>query len=97
MNKERENVACTVFAGKIVISGGHSDEYWVGYESVEAYNHHEDKWIFLPDMQFGRRGHSAVSMGNKMFVIGGNIELPWQRTPCEVLIKFHKHLIVLYR
>ena len=89
MNEGKEKLACSVFDGKIVISGGYSDEYWDGYESVEAYNHHEDKWIFLPDMQFGRHGHSAVSMGNKMFIIGGFGQV-YITLPCEVYDKVSK-------
>ena len=42
MNEEKDNFACTVFDGKIVISGGFNS--WYGYlKSVEAYDHHEDK------------------------------------------------------
>ena len=30
------------------------------------------KWAYLPDMIEERRDHAAVSIGNKMFVIGGD-------------------------
>ena len=73
MNKRRRELACTVFDGEIVSYGGLNKEflYNVRLKSVEAYDHHEDKWNFLPNMQFERCGHTAVSMGNKMFIIGG--------------------------
>ena len=62
--------SCTVFEGKIVVSGGISDN-WKASKSVEAYDLHENKWNNLPNMINERAGHGAVSMGNKMFVIGG--------------------------
>ena len=66
----RNYAACTVFDGKIVVSGGFIG--WNDLESVEAYHHHENRWIYLPDMINERAHHGSVSMGNKMFVIGGN-------------------------
>ena len=47
--------------------------------SVGAYDHHENKWTNLPGMIKGRYSHGAVSMGNKMFVIGKRHDLT-----CEV-------------
>ena len=46
---------------------------------IEAYDHHETKWTHLPDMISGRYRHGAVSMGNKLFVIVGNLN-----ETCEV-------------
>ena len=43
--------------------------------TVEAYDHHEIKWNFLPDMINGRALHATVSKSNKVFVIGGNWKL----------------------
>ena len=40
-------------------------------KSVEKYDYYENKWTFLPDMNKERSQHAAVSMGNKIFVIGG--------------------------
>ena len=74
---ERYFAACTVFEGKIVVSGGASNE--TRLSSVESYDHHENKWTNLPDMIKRVCNHGAVSMGNKMYVIGGNYELT-----CEV-------------
>ena len=67
MNERRYNAACTVFDGKIVVSGGEQD--WGILKSVEAYDYYEDKWTFYASMIERRYGHSAVSLGNKMFVI----------------------------
>ena len=75
LSESRSNAACTVFEGKIVVSGGYN---WKGSKSVEAYDHHENKWTYLPYMIDERYCHGSVSMGNKLFVIGGN----WNKT-CE--------------
>ena len=37
------------------------------------------KWTYLPDMIEERSYHAAVSVGNKMFIIGG-----YRSTSCEV-------------
>ena len=65
MNQTRNYAACTVFEGKIVVTGG------VSLKSVEAYDYYENKWNYLSDMIKKRYHHSSVSMGNKMFVVGG--------------------------
>ena len=78
LNNARSSAACKVFEGKIVVSGGILDN-WNDLKSVEAYDHHENKWNYLPDMIYERQRHGAVSMGNKMFVIGG-----FNTTSCEV-------------
>ena len=38
--------------------------------SVETFDHHENKWNILPDMVLSRFDHSSVAVGNKLFVIG---------------------------
>ena len=50
------------------MTGGY---YLRALKSVESYDQHENKWADLPGMINGRYKHGAVSMGNKMFVIGG--------------------------
>ena len=84
LNVARDCAACTVFEGKIVFTGG---ENFVKGElnSVEAYDYHENKWIYLPDLIEERSNHAAVSMGNKMFVIGG-----YYTTNCEVFDSFSR-------
>ena len=73
INQPRYYPACTVYQGKIVVSGGRpSDvEYYQLSKSVEAYDHHINQWSPLPDMIERKSHHSAVSIGNKLFVIGG--------------------------
>ena len=80
LNEARNRAACTVFEGKIVITGGQD---YHRLKSVESYDHYENKWTFLPDMIETRHSHAAVSMGNKMFVIGG-----YKTTSCEVFDSF---------
>ena len=66
---KRCHSACTVFEGKIVATGG--SNYNGLLKSVESYDHHENKWITLSDMIEWKTEHSAISMGNKLFVISG--------------------------
>ena len=66
----RHSSACTVFEGKVVATGGNIAG---GLNTVEAYDdHHENKWNSLPGMIEAMYNHSAVSMGNKLFVADGN-------------------------
>ena len=75
MNDRRTNAGCTVFEGKIVVSGGIcAHDYWNDKStSVEAYDHHRNKWNCLPSMIQQRIDHFSVSMGNKMFVINKHL------------------------
>ena len=41
MNQNRENAACAVYEGKIVVSGGY--KYDEIFKSVEAYDYYEKK------------------------------------------------------
>ena len=50
------------------MSGGWSNRLLL--MSVETYDYYENKWTYLPDMIEERSLHAAVSMANKMFVIG---------------------------
>ena len=71
-NSYREQAACVIFEGKIVVSGGNTC-------TVESYDYYGDNWTYLPDMIEPRYNHGVVSMGNKMFVIGG-----YKNLSCEV-------------
>ena len=73
INQPRYYPACTVYQGKIVVSGGRpSDvEYYQLSKSVEAYDHYKNQWSFLPDMIETKGHHSAVSISSKLFVIDG--------------------------
>ena len=78
MNLSRWFAACTVFEGKIVVTGGFS-------KSVEAYDHYEYEWAYLPDMIEEIEFNASVSMGNKMYVIGG-----MSTTNCEIFDSFSR-------
>ena len=92
MIERRMYAACTVFEGKIVVSGGFREEEIsnevypdgsmyisldyriIKLKSIEGFDFHENKWYYFPDMLSPRINHSAVSIGNKMFLIGGTAE-----------------------
>ena len=70
MNESRDDTSCTVFKGKLVVTGGYNSKGFNRFlKSVEAYCFHENKWTQLPDMLQKRSDHGTVSIGNKMFVI----------------------------
>ena len=73
MNGSRLLSACSVFGGKIVVSGGTPME-----DTVEMYDHVADTWSFLPNMLQGRELHASVAVRNKLYVFGG------QTATCEV-------------
>ena len=79
LNLARAGASCTVFEGKIVVTWGFSAAKNCQLKSVEAYDYHENKWTYLPDIIKERYCHASVSMGNKMFVIGGKLT-----ASCEV-------------
>ena len=78
MMEERERAACTVFEGKIVVSGGLTEVH-VGFgdlhaiilNSVEVYEYHENKWSYFPSMLNPNYDHTAVSISNKIYMVGG--------------------------
>ena len=89
MTENRKKAACTVYKGKIVLSGGYREvemeitllsyppQYRTSLEdnetnSVEAYDHHENKWYSFPSMLSPRYYHSAVCISNKMFMVSGS-------------------------
>ena len=77
INVNRLVAACTVFKGKIVLTGGYDGND--DLSSVEAYDHYENKLDFLPRMINKRSIHGSVCMGNKLFVIGA-----YHNATCEV-------------
>ena len=79
MNACRENAACTVFRGKIVLTGGYDGVNRISLSSVEVYGYYENNWDFLPRMINKRLDHEAGGMGNNLFVIGG-----FYNATCEV-------------
>ena len=85
----RNWAACTIFEGKIVVTGGMNN--WNKLKSIEAYDYHENKWTYLPDMIEERYLHAVVSMGNKMFIIGG-----YYITSCEVFDSYTRKYTNIY-
>ena len=77
--------SCTVFEGKIVFTGGLFSSH-----SVETYDYHDNKWNYLPSMTDRRYGHSTVSMGNKLFVVGG-----YKTSSCEVFDSKSRKFVIL--
>ena len=69
MNEARKYAACTVFEGKIVVSGGMDDNHNI-FNTVESYDVIADQWSSMPNMIDGKCGHSLVVVRNKLFVIG---------------------------
>ena len=64
MIESRRYAACTVFEGKIVVTGGYnSSEFYL--KSVEAYDYYENKWKYLPCMIEKTSDHASVSIGKK--------------------------------
>ena len=78
MNEIKCYAACTVLAGRIVVSGGCNNPEG-SLSTVEAYDHVADSWSFMPNMIQARFEHKSVAVKNKLFVVGG-----WETTTCEV-------------
>ena len=84
LNVARDFAACTIFEGKIVVTGG--EKYFKHLNSVEACDCYKKRWNFLPDMSIKRFYHAAVSMG----VIGER-----NGTSCEVFDSFSNNFTIL--
>ena len=81
MLEARHHHSCVVFDGKIVVTGGMN-----GTEgSVEAYDHHLNKWTYMPDLLEEKYCHGSVAMGNKLYVIKGI-----RTQSCEVFDKISR-------
>ena len=68
MKESRRNSSCTVFEGRVVVSGNSS---FLTASSVEAYDHIAEAWHDMPNMVERRHSHKSVAIRNKLFVIGG--------------------------
>ena len=69
MKERRRMAACSVFEGRIVVSGGIN--YGIFLNTVEAYDHVADAWSNMPNMIESRYDHKSVAVKNKLFVVGG--------------------------
>ena len=72
MNEIRSYAACTVFEGRVVVSGGYGINGILN--SVEAYDHMAAEWSYMPNMVKKRGTHSLVAVRNKLFAIGGYVD-----------------------
>ena len=67
MTMGRKNAACSTFEGRIVVTGGEGGEI-----SAEMYDHIDDTWSMLPNMNHRRTYHTMVDVRDKLFVVGGS-------------------------
>ena len=89
MNDSRMFAACTVFEGRVVVSGGfHNME---GLRTVEAYDHIANEWSYMPSMINESCGHDIIAISNKLFAIGCG----QNRTFCEVYDTISGRFVVL--
>lgn len=82
MHEQRELADCTVYEGRIVVSGGWNNG---SLKSREAHDNYENKWAYLPDMIEIRHVHASISTGNKLFVIGG-----YEKSTCETFDSYSR-------
>ena len=69
MIQARDNAACAVFEGKIVVSGGY-DNNDNDLNIVETYDVIGNEWSPMPNMVYGASDHSLAGVKSKLFVIG---------------------------
>ena len=75
MNEPRQQPASTIFQGRVVVSGGYvNDNDPDALNTVEAYDHVANTWLYMPNMVYGRYFHRLVAVRNKLFVFGGRTE-----------------------
>ena len=87
MNECRYAAACTVFKGRVVVSGGEGIDDTTN--AVEFYDHVADKWSYMPNMVKRRAYHGLVAVKNKLFAIGG------RENTCEVYDSCSKRFSLL--
>ena len=88
MNKARRCVACVVFQGNIVVSGGpDNDEFKLN--TVRSYDVFADKWTSMLYMIHQHFLHSLVTVKNKLFVMDEG------RNNCEVFDNIGKKFVAL--
>ena len=68
MNDERVYAACTVFEGRVVISGKENNNGLSA--SVEAYDHVADEWSYRSSMIHESYFHNVLAVSKKLFAIG---------------------------
>jgi len=69
----RSRMPAVAFSGKLFVFGGIKEDS-TGYQNlaiVETYDPESNAWTRLRDMPVGRHGHSAVVVGDNIFLMGG--------------------------
>ena len=70
LKENRRQSACAVFEGRIVVSGG-QDSTKYSKNTVEVYDHINNRWCKMPEMLYWRHSHTSLTVGNKLFMLGG--------------------------
>ena len=76
INESRYNASCTVFEGKIVVSGGFNNNGRLN--SVEAYDHVSKSWTNMSNMINERSSHKSASVKNNLFLFEGDRYVTYQ-------------------
>ena len=77
MKDMRSDNSSSVFQGRLVVAGGNSyDNRWLN--TVEEFDHIDNKWSYLPSMVHERCCHKSIALKNKLFITNGS------RKDCEV-------------
>ena len=87
MNESRSYASCTVFEGKIVVSGGYNNGL---LNTVEAYDHIANEWTNMFNMNNRRYFHKSVAIKNKLFIVKGD-----STDTCEVYDSTCKKFVLL--
>ena len=68
MRQERTMAACSLFRGRIVVTGG--EDGFRDLKCVESFDVLPGRWSPLPDMCAASSCHSSVVANDKMYVVG---------------------------
>lgn len=76
MPTARSATAWGTYQGKIYVAGGEvrTDRMAGTFRAVEAYDPASNKWLILPPMAFARHGLAGDVLGNRLYVVSGNVQ-----------------------
>lgn len=76
MPTARSATAWGVYKGQIYVAGGEvrTDRMAGTFRAVEAYDPATNKWLILPPMAFARHGLAGDVLGNRLYVVSGNVQ-----------------------
>jgi len=76
MPTARSALGYGVYNGRIYIAGGEfQDPHMMAtFKAVEAYDPASDSWSILPSMPVSRHGLAAGVVGNKLILVGGDVQ-----------------------